>query len=365
MGYIVLSVCNNNNNSNIMPSKHPTSWGLCCAAKICNDFALALNSLPDEEHVIKAVAARSLTKSKEFAEFHDIPKAYGSYDELAMDEDVEIVYIGSIHTYHYDLSMKMLSQGKHVLCEKPLCVNVDETRKLLEFAKEKGLFFMEGVWSRCFPAYKKVREILDAGLIGEVKHVGVTFGSHFDFPLPRIERKDMAGGALMDIGIYTVQFAQFVYNDEKPISQLSSGTLLEDGVDGDCDILLKYPGGRSASLSTSVLAYMDNKALVHGTKGYLKVGPSFWCPTTVELFVKHEKSETFHYELPSLPAKGAYHFGNSQGFQYEATEVRRCLTSGCRESPLMRGEHSLNVAEILEKARRDIGYSLPQDEVKR
>lgn len=348
-----------------MDQNRPTSWGLCSAGKICNDFALALNSLPNNEHKIGAVAARDITRAKSFADSHSIPKAYGSYDDLANDPDIDIVYIGAIHTTHYDLSIKMLQAGKHVLCEKPLCVNYDETKKLVEFARKKKLFLMEGVWSRCFPAYEKAKEIIQNGDIGEVRFCHATFGSHFDFPLPRIERKDMAGGSLLDIGIYAVQFAQFAFNNEKPIMQVTDGSLLQSGVDSDANILLKYPNNRSATVSSSVKTFLSNEGSIHGTKGYIKLGPFFWCPTTVEVYEHHNKKETFTFDLPALPEKGKYNFRNSQGLQYEAMEVRRCLLKGLTESPLHTLDDSITVSVILQQARMDIGYELPQDNVKR
>lgn len=348
-----------------MNADQPVKWGFCTAAKICNDFALAVNSLPKDEHEIVAIAARDEERAKAFAQSHSIPRSYGSYEKLAEDNDIDIVYIGAIHTGHFDLSMKMLESGKHVLCEKPLCVNLDETKKLIAFARKKKLFLMEAVWSRCFPAYKKLREVIDSGVIGEVRFCHTTFGSHFEFPLPRIERKDMAGGSLLDIGIYSVQFAQFAFDNEEPIEQQTNGSLLESGVDADANILLKYSNNRSASISSSVKTFLSNEGSIHGTKGYIKVGPFFWCPTTVDVYCKHDKLETFHYDLPALPDKGKYNFRNSQGLQYEAMEVRRCLLNGWSESPLHTHEDSVRVAQVLQKARHQIGYRLPQDDATR
>jgi len=309
------------------------------------------------------VAARDLEKAKEFAALHLVERSYGCYEELSTDIEVDIVYVGAIHTGHFDLSMKMLESGKHVLCEKPLCVNANETRKLVEFARSKKLFLMEAVWSRFFPAYKKAKEIIDSGLIGNVRFCASAFGSYSD-PLPtRIERLDMAGGSLLDIGIYCVQFSLFAFNNEKPINQQTNGSLLESGVDADANILLKFSNNRSAVISSSVKTFLSNEGTIHGTKGYIKFGPLFWCPTTIEVYNKHNKSETFVFDLPSIPEKIKYNYRNSQGLQYEAIEVRRCILEGLTESPLYTGDASIYVAEILQQARFDLGYYLPQDKV--
>jgi len=340
------------------------SWGVCSVGKICNDFVLAINSLSSTEHKLTAVAARDIKRAKSFADFHSINKAYGSYEELAKDKDVDIVYIGVINNLHYDIAKMMIESGKHVLCEKPLCINVDETNKLCSLAQKKSLFLMEAVWSRFFPAYKKAKEIMASGAIGEIKHCHTTFGDCFPIT-PRIERKDMGGGSLLDLGIYCAQFAQFAFNNEKPTSQLTNGSLLKSGVDGHANILLKYSDGRSASISSSVTCFLANEGYIYGTKGYIKVGPFFWCPTTVEVYKGHDKCDTFTFELPPPPQKGEYNFRNSVGLQYQATEVRNCILKGLIESPLHKHEDSIRVAEILEKARIDLKYNLPQDSISR
>ncbi|PNF41390.1 hypothetical protein B7P43_G14417 [Cryptotermes secundus] len=153
-----------------------TRWGIASAGKISHDFVTALGTLPPDEHHVVAVAAQELDRAKAFATEHNIPIAYGSYEELAKNPDVEVVYIGAINTLHLDIGKLMLSNGKHVLCEKPLTVNLKQTKELINLAKEKQLFLMEAVWSRCFPAYDALKKELEAGTLGEVLQVIASFG---------------------------------------------------------------------------------------------------------------------------------------------------------------------------------------------
>lgn len=151
-------------------------WGILSAGKISHDFVNAMGTLNKNEHQVVAVAARDLNRAKEFAERFDISKAYSSYLELAQDPDIEVVYVGVLQTQHLKVSLLMLEHGKHVLCEKPLCMNEKQTKQLIAYAKEKKLFLMEAIWSRCFPATKYIREQIENGKLGEIKSVEVEMG---------------------------------------------------------------------------------------------------------------------------------------------------------------------------------------------
>lgn len=162
----------------------PLRWGIASAGKISNDFCCGLSTLPQEDHKIMAIAARNLDSAKKFAEIHDIPNAYAGYETLAKDKNIDIVYIGAVNPAHYEIGMLMLDNGKHVLCEKPLCMNEKQSKKLLEHAKSKKLFVMEAIWSRFFPSYQHVKQRIVNGDIGEIKQVDVNFG----FNLQGIDR---------------------------------------------------------------------------------------------------------------------------------------------------------------------------------
>lgn len=165
-------------------TKMPLNWGIASAGKICHDFVNALGTLSDNDHKAVAVAARDLKRAEEFAKLHDIEKHYGSYEELAQDENVKVVYIGVLNPQHYSVAMLMLENGKHVLCEKPLCMNEKEVKKLIAYAERKKLFLMEAIWSRFFPSYAYLQKQIKNGMLGEIQEVHCTFG----FPLGDVAR---------------------------------------------------------------------------------------------------------------------------------------------------------------------------------
>ncbi|XP_078582563.1 trans-1,2-dihydrobenzene-1,2-diol dehydrogenase-like isoform X1 [Branchiostoma floridae x Branchiostoma japonicum] len=330
----------------------PTRWGFVSTGRICNDFKVALDTLPREEHQVVAVASRSLETAQKFAQTHNIPAAYGSYAELAAQEDIDVVYIGAIHPQHAPVTTMMLQAGKPVLCEKPMSVNSREARQMIGLAKEKNLFFMEAIKSRFFPAYKEVRETIDSGLVGEVVLVSVCFGKNLPTAGYKQERS-IAGGGLLLLGIYPIQFATMVFGGEEPEDITVSGNLTDGGVDETVTIVLKYSHNRMATLVCSTAANFANEAYVYGTEGSVKI-PFFWCPTEVI-------APDGTHEFPLPPPEKPLNFENSTGMRFEAMEVRRCLQEGLIESPLMTHAMSLQIAGILDQARKVVGVVYDQD----
>lgn len=157
-------------------SKMALKWGILSAGKISHDFANAMGTLDKNDHQIVAVAARDLKRAQVFANRFDIPKAYSSYLELAQNPDIEVVYVGALHTQHLNTSLLMLEHGKHILCENPLCMTEKQTKQLIAYAKQKKLFLMEAIWSRCFPSYQYIREQIESGKLGEIQSVEVEMG---------------------------------------------------------------------------------------------------------------------------------------------------------------------------------------------
>ncbi|KAF7238825.1 Trans-1,2-dihydrobenzene-1,2-diol dehydrogenase [Varanus komodoensis] len=330
-----------------------TRWGICSAGKIAHDFLVALKTLPPEEHQVVAIASRDLSRAQEYARRHGIAKAYGSYTELAEDPSVDVVHIGVINPYHLSTALLFIRAGKNVLCEKPLGMNGAEVDTMVQAAREKKVFFMEGLWSRFFPASEKIRSILSQGSIGEVMLLHAEFGSP-QLAIPRCVEKELGGGGLLDIGCYCVQLACMVFNGEKPESILASGFLHDTGVDKTASIILNYSGDRQAVLTCTMTARMPNRASINGVKGVIEIPSPFWCPT--ELVVNGQKVE---FPLPT-PSQQLY-FTNSAGLRYEAEHVRQCLLKGLKESPVLTHADSKLVNSILEEARRQVGALYPQD----
>lgn len=324
-----------------------TRWGIVSAGLISSDFVNALKLLPPGEHRLVAVAARSLERAKSFATKNGVEKAYGSYEDLAKDPDVEVVYIGTIHPYHLSVGSLMIQAGKHVLCEKPMCMSVKETKQLIKLAKEKKVFLMEAVWSRFFPVYHEMTKRIKAGEIGDVVQVLSSFGKSLEH-VDRETKRELGAGTTLDLGIYTVQFATLIMGGEKPEKVLAGGHLSAQGIDESTSTTLVYSGRRLASLASTIRADLPSEAFVIGTKGTIKVHYPMWCPESFE-------SPSGKYESLLPKSNHSFNFGNSQGLMYEAVEVRRCIKEGLLESPGMSHEESLTIAEIMEQIRRQVG----------
>ncbi|MEE6482804.1 hypothetical protein FKM82_013344 [Ascaphus truei] len=330
-----------------------TRWGICSAGKISHDFLVALETLPAQDHQAVALAARELKRAKDFAQSHNIPKAYGSYEELAKDPNIDIIYVGVLHTLHRDAVLMFLQNKKNVLCEKPLAMNSTEVGELTSAARKNNVFLMEAVWSRFFPVYEKIRTLLSQKAIGDVKVVRAEFGSN-QYDVPRSVQKELGGGALLDIGCYCIQFALMVFNGERPESVTAKGFLYETGVDETVTIILQYPGKRQAILTCTIMVAMPNQAAICGSKGMIQVPSYMWCPTSIIFNGKETK-----FSLP--PSAKSMNFTNSTGLSYEAEHVRQCLLKGLKESPIMSLKDSELLANIMEEVRKQLGVKYSQD----
>uniref|UniRef100_A0ABI7Y8G2 Trans-1,2-dihydrobenzene-1,2-diol dehydrogenase n=1 Tax=Felis catus TaxID=9685 RepID=A0ABI7Y8G2_FELCA len=204
-------------------------WGIVSVGLISSDFTTALRTLPRSEHQVVAVAARDLSRAKEFARKHDIPKAYGSYEELAKDPNVEVAYIGTQHPQHKAAVLLCLAAGKAVLCEKPMGVNAAEVREMVAEARSRGLFLMEAIWTRFFPATEALRSTLSQGTLGELRVARAEFGKDLTH-LTRALDWAQAGGGLLDIGIYCIQFISMVFGGQKPEKIVAMGRRHETGL---------------------------------------------------------------------------------------------------------------------------------------
>ncbi|KAI8422709.1 hypothetical protein MSG28_006475 [Choristoneura fumiferana] len=307
----------------------------CCAGKICSDFVNAVNSYPGKgDQVIAAVAARDRSRAEEFAKLHNIATVFDSYQAMADSSGVvDVVYIGALNPDHFALTKLFLKKGKHVLCEKPMCLNLKQTQALVNIARQKKLFLMEAVWSRFAPVYLALEKDIDSGKLGDVKLVEVNFGVPL-ISVDRLTKKDLGGSALLDIGVYTLQFAQFIFKDE-PTKVTAVGTVNEEGVDIIAHIILEYSGGRRAVLN---------------------VEDPFHFPE--DLTHADGSVENFPLHTSDIP----YYFGNSAGLVYESLEVVRCIKEGLLESPRMSLKESLTLAKLKDTIRKQIGVHFDVDD---
>ncbi|XP_070832868.1 trans-1,2-dihydrobenzene-1,2-diol dehydrogenase-like [Chaetodon trifascialis] len=332
-----------------------TRWGICSAGKISHDFCVALRTLTPDNHQIAAVAARDLQHAEEFAKKHNISRAYGSYDELARDPDIDVVYIGTIHPYHLSTGKLFMTSKKNVLIEKPLAMNSREVQGLIAGAQDNNVFLMEAIWTRFFPLSLEVRRLLGLGEVGDVQMVRADLGAPLTH-IPRLAEKKLGGGALLDLGIYCLQFVLMVFNGEKPESIQATGHCIDTGVDGTAVLVLKFSGNRLAICTCSITMMLTCDAVITGTKGTIKVPHHMWCPTTLEV-----NGKEMQFPLPE--AGMPLNFTNSTGLRYEAEEVRNCLLKGLKESPGMPWAHSILLAEVIDEARRQMGVTYDQDNI--
>jgi len=359
-------------------------WGIIGTGRIAHDFCLALNHMP--RTAIVAVGSREEEKSKQFALDLGIQSAYGSYEQVTKDPEVDIIYVSVVHPLHKSLALMCLEQGKNVLCEKPLTVNAEEAKKCIDKAREKRVFFMEGMWSRCFPSMHKIRELLYNGAIGDVKAVHTDFGVKAGGDVARYWELDLGAGATLDLGVYAVAFASMVFGgichqSHKPITTdigsagknfiapsfiTAVADVSDAGFDTQVTIGLKYGGGGLCSLTSSTIFRTAGEAFIFGSKGSIKLhGPEWQTTTKLTLTVDGKDEEVFEYPLPRV--EGDFAFSHTKGFVYQIQEVTECLDRGALECNVMPLDESLVIMRTLDavRAQPGVGVQYPQEDQRR
>uniref|UniRef100_A0A182XHT8 Trans-1,2-dihydrobenzene-1,2-diol dehydrogenase n=1 Tax=Anopheles quadriannulatus TaxID=34691 RepID=A0A182XHT8_ANOQN len=332
----------------------PLRWGIASAGKISHDFVNAVGTLPAADHQVVAVAARKLLDAENFATLHGIERAYEGYQALAKDPNIDVVYIGAVNNAHYELGVLMLQHGKHVLCEKPLCLNEGQSKRIVKLASERNLFLMEAIWSRFFPFYRQLRERIDRGELGEIREVEVEFGFVLS-DVDRLRLKSLGGGTVLDLGVYTIQVCLWGFGGKAPEKVVSSGVTNDEGVDLEVTAELHFPGGGIGRMKTSALRQLKNTAVVRGSKGSVTLH-DFWCPQLLTDVDGKELVDT----LPN--ARHPFNFTNSCGLRYEAEEVRQCIVAGRLQSASVSHVDSLLIARIQDQIRKQVGVVFPEDE---
>jgi len=318
-------------------------WGIMGPGGIARSFAGDLKLLPDAELV--AVGSRSRDRADAFGEEFKVPRRHASYEALAQDPDVDVVYVATPHPMHKPCTILCLEGGKAVLCEKPLTVNAREAEEVVGRAREKELFLMEAVWTRFFPAIDRLRELLAEGAIGEPLMVQVDFGfkAHFD-PKRRLFAPELAGGSLLDVGVYCISMSHMLFG--KPAEMTGLATIGQTGVDEQAAWVFKYPGGQLAICMSAISTTTPHEAGVFGTEGSIRVHSPFWCPS--KLTVRGETGEKQH----ELKFKG-------RGMQFEAAAVMKCLREGKLEHELMPLDESVEVMRTMDALREQWGVRYP------
>jgi len=294
-----------------------------------------------------AVASRNLERAKAFAEKFGFQKAYGSYEEMLSDPEVQLVYITTPHSHHYEQMMMCLEYGKNVICEKSFTVNARQAREVYAKAKEKGLYAAEAIWTRYMPSRKMIQDIIDSGVIGKLNVVTANLSYKVDWK-ERLLDPALAGGALLDVGVYGLNFALMHFGND--IERMESSVwMTPSGVDGVESITLIYKDGRMAVLNHSMFARSDRKGIFHGDKGYVVV-ENINNPNAINVYDDEDRLLA-HYDVPE----------QINGYEYEFMEAVRCIEAGKTESDSMPAAESIYVMELMDALRKQWGLVYPME----
>lgn len=330
-----------------------TGWGILSTGHIASVLARDLALLPEEAALV-AVGSRSQEKADEFAETYGFRRGHGSYEALAADPEVDVVYIASPHSDHYASAKLCLEAGKAVLVEKPLTVSPEQTEELVALARDRGLLLMEAMWTRTQPLIRRAAELVASGELGEVRHVDAQFGFAFDGPTThRLLDPEQAGGAILDAGVYPVHGVDLFLGE--PTDVLAYGTHASTGVDDHAAALLTFPatddhGAATAAVLCTLNADLPTRLAVYCTKGRVMVDDYFIRPERVTVYrADRDEPEELVTQWPG------------GGYTFEAQEVMRCLRTGEVESPLVPWSSTLSVARTL--ARWEAAVDQPRGTV--
>ncbi|HWT76097.1 MAG TPA: Gfo/Idh/MocA family oxidoreductase [Mobilitalea sp.] len=322
-------------------------WGIIGTGRISTKFATALNSMEDTE--IAAVASRDIARANEFVKLFAIKKAYSSYEELAKDPEIDVIYIGTPHTEHKANAALCIMNRKAVLCEKPFTLNQQDSKYLIDLAREYDVFLMEAMWTKFLPATKMVKKWIQDKIIGDVKFIRISFGFQSEFDInSRLFNPNLAGGALLDVGIYPIAYAIHMMG-KLPDKIVSDAYIGKSGVDEMNTITMLFNEGVIADLSSAITVNSGNDAVIFGNKGKIVV-PNFWMAESAEVYDGNDKLvDTFLLTL------------TSNGYVYEAEEVNQCIREGKKESEIIPLMDTLNIMKIMDGIRNDWGLIYPQE----
>lgn len=318
-------------------------WGILGLGSIAHSFVKDLLLVNDAE--LTAVASRSIAKAKEFSEQYHATYAFGSYTELFECEEVDIIYIATPHSFHADLAIEAMNCGKHVLCEKPMGVNLGEVTKMIDAAHNNGVFLMEALWSRFNPALQKVKQLIADDVIGAIRYV------HADFAFPALHRDEenrllnpnLAGGSLLDIGIYPI-FLSYVLLG-KPETILAASKMHTTGIEMQTSMVFDYPEAQ-AILYSGLNSKSKMEAEISGTKGALFIDPQWHHAQGYTLELEGVKT---HVDLPTT----------GKGYFHEIQEVHQCLQQHKVESDTWSHQNSKDLISILDLVRAKTKVEFP------
>ena len=321
----------------------PIRWGILATGGIASTFVEDLALLDDCR--VTAVASRSAERAAAFAKKYDIENTWDSVQALAADDEVDIVYVATPHSHHYLPTLQLLEAGKHVLCEKAFAYNAAQARTMFDVAREHQRFLLEAMWTRCNPAIREMRRAIKEGMIGEVVSVNGNFALAADLPPShRLRNLELAGGALLDLGVYPLTLAHLALG--APESVTATAVMDTTGVDAYTAMTLRYPNA-IAQLACSIRGGAANEVTIAGTEGRIELRDFAYRPSGYTLVRYGEAPREF--EAPYV----------GHGYVHEALEVHRTLRQGRLESTLVPPQSTIEVLEVMDEVRAQIGLRYP------
>tara|TARA_R110002049_G_scaffold9962_2_gene49686 strand:+ start:70256 stop:71260 length:1005 start_codon:yes stop_codon:yes gene_type:complete len=316
-----------------------TNWGIIGLGKIANKFAQDLQISNSSN--LYGVASRSIEKAKAFSDTYKSTTHYDSYEALADDSEVDIIYVATPHVFHFEITMMCLKKGKAVVCEKPMGLNSEEVKTMIDEAKSRHLFLMEGIWTRFIPATNKLVELLDQKAIGDILFIRADFGFKAKVdPKSRLYNKNLGGGSLLDIGIYPIYLSLLTLGLPTDIKVMARIT--ETGVDSYCSMLFNYENVAKAILESTIEADTPTEAYIYGSHGTIKLYSRFHHTEKIGL-IKNGEETIFDIKYT----------GN--GYFHEIEHINECLQNGVMESPKLPFIISMDLITLIDRVKNDIG----------
>ena len=309
---------------------------------------MASTVVPMKEICKKAVAARDYDRAESFAKEYGFEKAYGSYEEMLADPEIDLVYIAVPHSHHCQWTKAALEAGKNVLCEKAFAVNEKQAKEMIDLARSKNLLLTEAIWTRYMPSRQMILDIIDSGIIGEVTSVSANLGYQIDAK-ERIVRPELAGGALLDLTVYPLNFASMVLGDD--IVKIDASCVkTETGVDGMDTVMLTYKDGKMATMFTTIYSLTDRSGYIYGRNGYIEV-QNINNPEVIRVWDANRSCRNViaEYKVPE----------QITGYEYEVLACKKALEEGRIECPEMPHEETLKMMNWMDQIRAQFGIVFP------
>ena len=317
------------------------------AGNIAGTMATTMKGIKDSTIVLYAVASRDKKKAEQFAKEYQIEKFYGSYEEMLQDDQIDLVYVATPHSHHYDHMKLCLNYGKHILCEKSFTINEKQAKEIFDLAKEKGVLVTEAIWTRYMPSRKMICDILTSGIIGKVHSLQANLGYELQ-NIERMIRPELAGGALLDLGVYPINFAMMIFGDNIKAMN-STAVMSEKGIDLMDSITLYWEDNKTAVLHATMMTPTDRRGVIFGEKGYLVVN-NINNPESLEVYSgEHELLKK--YEIPK----------QITGYEYEVYACAEAIKAGRLECEDMTHEQTLAVMKIMDAIREQWGMKFPME----